>query len=102
MDCSASRGASMFGTGASTLLHALEDGVTNNILKFADDTKIFRRVQTRQKCHTLQGYLNIIIKWSEKWQMLFNQSIDMYYDQSSVDVVTLHRASEWKITLRNG
>ena len=29
----------------------LEDGVASNILKFADDTNIFRRVQTRQECH---------------------------------------------------
>ena len=32
----------------------LEDGAASNILKFADDTKISRRVQTRQECHTLQ------------------------------------------------
>ena len=36
----------------------LEDGVASNILKFADDTNIFRRVQTRQECHTLQEDLN--------------------------------------------
>ena len=30
----------------------LEDKVASNILKFADDTYIFRRVQTRQECHT--------------------------------------------------
>ena len=32
----------------------LEDSVATNILKFADDTQIFRRVQTRQECHILQ------------------------------------------------
>ena len=52
----------------------LEDGVASNILKFADDTKNFRRVQTWQECHTLQQDLNILVQWSEKWQMLFNQS----------------------------
>ena len=31
----------------------LEDGVASNIIQFADDTNIFRRVQTRQECHTL-------------------------------------------------
>ena len=32
-------------------INDLEDGVASNILKFADDTKIFRRVQTRQVSH---------------------------------------------------
>ena len=35
-------------------INDLEDGVASNIIKFADDTKMFRRVQTRQECHTLQ------------------------------------------------
>ena len=38
------------------------------------DTKIFRRVQTRQECRTLQDDLNRLDQWSAKWQMLFNQS----------------------------
>ena len=56
-----------------TYIDDLEDGVASNILKFADDTKIFRKVQTKQECHTLQLDLNRLIRWSEKWQMLFNQ-----------------------------
>ena len=55
-------------------INDLEDGVASNILKFADDTTFFRRVQTRQKCRTLQEYLNRLERWSAKWQMLFNQS----------------------------
>ena len=35
---------------------------------------MFRRVQTRQECRTLQEYLNILVQWSAKWQMLFYQS----------------------------
>ena len=30
----------------------LEDSIASNIIKFADDTNIFRRVQTRQECHS--------------------------------------------------
>ena len=55
-------------------INDLEDGVASNILKFADDTNIFRRVQTRQECRTLQDDLNRLDQWSAKWQMLFNQS----------------------------
>ena len=52
----------------------LEDGVASNIIKFADDTNIFRRVKTGQENHTLQEDLNRLVQWSEKWQMLLNQS----------------------------
>ena len=55
-------------------INDLEDGVASNILKFADDTKNFRRVQTRQECRTLQDDLNRLDQWSAKWQMVFNQS----------------------------
>ena len=55
-----------------------EDNVASNILKFADDIKMFRRVQKRQECesecHTLQEDLNRLVQWSDKWQMLLNQS----------------------------
>ena len=55
-------------------INDLEDGVASNILKFADDTQNFRRVQTRQECRTLQEDLNRLEEWSAKWQMLLNQS----------------------------
>ena len=42
----------------------LEDGVASNIIKFADDTNIFRKVQTRQECHPLQEDLNRLGQWS--------------------------------------
>ena len=47
-------------------INDLEDGVVSNILKFADDTKIFGRVQTRQECRTLQDDLNRLDQWSAK------------------------------------
>ena len=77
IDCSTCRGASSIGTGPLLFLiyiNDLEDGVASNILKFADDTKLFRRVQTIQESHTLQDDLNRLDQLSEQWQMLFNQS----------------------------
>ena len=38
-------------------INDLEDGVASNILICADGTNIFRRVQTRQECRTLQDDL---------------------------------------------
>ena len=54
-------------------INDLENEVASNVLKFADNTKFFRRVQTRQECRTLQEYLNRL-EQSAKWRMLFNQS----------------------------
>ena len=44
-------------------INDLNDNITSKVLKFADDTKVFRK---------LQDDLNKLTEWSEKWQMLFN------------------------------
>jgi len=41
-------------------------------LKFADDTKLFGRVNTYADREVLQRDLDCLIQWSEKWQMPFN------------------------------
>ena len=51
----------------------LDDTVGSNILKLADDTKIFRKVRSGQDSQVLQEDLDSLVRWSEKWQMLFNQ-----------------------------
>ena len=50
--------------------HDLEEGVTGNILKFADDTKLFRKVKEIGDKQKLQDDIDKFVKWSEKWQML--------------------------------
>ena len=47
----------------------MDDSITSNVLKFADDTKLYREVNTDGDKQHLQ---NDLVKWSEKWQMLFN------------------------------
>ena len=42
--------------------------MTSKVLKFADDTKVFRKIKSDADRQHLQDYLNK----SEKWQMLFN------------------------------
>ena len=44
----------------------------SNELKFADDTKVFRKVKNYGDKRHLQNDLDKLVKWSEKWQMLFN------------------------------
>ena len=53
-------------------LSSLDDNATSNILKFAVDTKVTRKVNTDADRHHLQSYLDKLVKWSEKWQMLLN------------------------------
>ena len=53
-------------------INDLEEGVTGSILKFADDTKLFRKTKEIGDKTNLQDDIDKLVKWSEKWQMLFN------------------------------
>ena len=53
-------------------INDLEEGVTSKILKFADDTKLFREIKGNGDKKNLQDDIDKLIKWSEKWQVLFN------------------------------
>ena len=52
-------------------IDSLEEGVTGNILKFADDTKLFRKTKEIGG-KKLQDDIDKLVRWSEKLQMLFN------------------------------
>ena len=53
-------------------LDDLEEGVTGNILKCADDTKLFRKPKGIGDKQNLQDESDKLVRWSDKWQMLFN------------------------------
>ena len=44
-----------------------DDNITSNVLKFADDTKVFRKVNTDGDKQHLQNNLKKCVKWSEKF-----------------------------------
>ena len=46
--------------------------VTGKILTFADDTKLFRKTKEIGDKQKLQDDIDKLVRWSEKWQMLFN------------------------------
>ena len=50
----------------------MDDDITSKVLKFADDTKEFRKIKNDADRQHLQDDLNKLTEWSEKWQMLFN------------------------------
>ena len=47
-------------------INELDDSITSNVLKFADDTKLFRKVNTDGDKQHLQNDLDRLVKWSEK------------------------------------
>ena len=53
-------------------INDLEEGVIGKILKFADDTKLFRKAKEIGDTKKLQDDVDKLVKWSEKLQMLFN------------------------------
>ena len=53
-------------------INDLDDSITRNVLKFADDTKVFRKVNIDGDKQHLQNDLDRLVKWSEKWQILLN------------------------------
>ena len=53
-------------------INDLDDNITRNVLKFEDDTKVFRKVNIVGDKQHLQNDLDKLVKCSEKWQMLFN------------------------------
>ena len=53
-------------------INDLEEGVTGKLLKFADDTKLFRKTKEIGYKLKLQDDIDQLVRWSEKWQMLFN------------------------------
>ena len=44
-------------------INDLDDNITSNVLKFADDTKVFRKVNTDGDKQHLQNDLDRLVKW---------------------------------------
>ena len=46
-------------------INELEDDISSKVLKFADDTKVFRKVTNDTDKQSLQDDLDKLVKWSE-------------------------------------
>ena len=53
-------------------INDLEDHIPSKVVKFADYTKVFRKVTNNTDKQSLQDDLDKLVNWSEKWQMLLN------------------------------
>jgi ribonuclease P/MRP protein subunit RPP40 len=49
----------------------IHGGIESTILKFADDTKLYRRITSEEDVTKLQEDLATLCKWSSEWLMLF-------------------------------
>ena len=50
----------------------LKGNLLSKVAKFGDDTKLGGKVICTEDCDRIQGDLNKLIDWSEKWSMCFN------------------------------
>ena len=55
-------------------INDIDEGLVSDILKFADNTKIFQAVSSERDCLSLQRDLTSLAEWSKRWQMEFNTS----------------------------
>ena len=53
-------------------INYIANGICGNILKFADDTKLFCKDGSGFNCAKLRADRRKLYNWSEDWQMLFN------------------------------
>ena len=62
----------LWGMGPCLFVIYIDDSVSSQILKFADDTKITASISSAEEQHILQKDLTRLMEWSEEWQMKFN------------------------------
>ena len=55
-------------------INDINENVQSSIRLFADDSIIYRKINSNIDHQILQTYLTELEKWSDKWQMLFNLS----------------------------
>ena len=53
-------------------INDLLDEVKSDMYLFADDTKVFRRISTKEDEEILQKDINDMLKWADKWQLEFH------------------------------
>jgi len=53
-------------------INDIDDQINSSLLKFADDTKIYFKVNSPENIETLREDLCKLVSWSKEWQMLFN------------------------------
>ena len=69
-------------------INDLPDQVKSDMYLFADDTKVFRRISTKEDEETLQKDINEMLKWADKWQLEFHPDKCKNVNQQQKNVKT--------------
>ena len=67
-------------------MNDLDDNITTNVLKFADDTKVFRKVNNDGDKQHLQNVQDKLVKWSEKCFFSFGKCKCLHTGHGNWDV----------------
>jgi len=72
----------------SIFINDLDNAIFSNVLKFADDTKVYKVVGNQFDGAQLQSDLDSLGDWAVKWQMKFNveKCKVVHYSVRSIDV----------------
>ena len=60
------------GLTGQLFINDIDWGISNKLLKFADDTKLVGTVASNAEIESLRSVLRQLYNWSADWQMLFN------------------------------
>ena len=50
----------------------INDNLTSRVLKFANDTRLYRTIESNHNILSFSNDINQLCCWSKQWQMLFN------------------------------
>jgi len=73
MDVSTKWSSSMFSVRRTLVyVNDLDTGLINELLKFADNTKVFGKVTDGSDRESIQEYLYRLVNWADRWKMEFD------------------------------
>ena len=93
-------------------INDIDDGINSEILKFADDTKLYRKVNNTDDSVLLQSDLDKLVDWSQRWQMSFNVSKckvlhlgqsnhNLHYSMNGVTLVSVEDERDLGVNISN-
>ena len=59
-------------------INDISENISSHIKIFADDTKIYRSIQSQNDIQTLQNDIDLLSQWSLTWKLLFNSNKCMH------------------------
>ena len=84
----------------------LPDAMSSTAKMFANDTKVYRRINRREDCQNLQDDLNLLSNWSRIWLLNFNETkcvvlriksaLAYYYSMNGVYLQEVSEQRTWE------